>query len=62
MATSIISQVQEYRLPETQRLAIIRGSSLHPDATIPKKRLAVVRQQRQRFIAMHGEDGFGRTS
>lgn len=62
MATSIISQAQKYRLLEAQRLAIIAASSSRPDATISEKRMAVVHRQRQRFISLNGDDGFGRTS
>lgn len=62
MATSIISQAQKYRLPEAQRLAIIAANSSRPGATVSPKKMAVVHRQRQRFIALNGDDGFGRTS
>lgn len=62
MATNIISQAEKYRLPEAQRCAIIAASSSRPGATISPKKMVVVHQQRQRFIALNGDDGFGRTS
>lgn len=55
MATRIIPA--QYHLPEADRLAIIRASSLNPEARIPRRWLEEVERQRQAFIQLHGHDG-----
>lgn len=55
---SLTKRTTQYHLPEETRLALIRGSSDKPGATISPDLLAAVHRQRRRFIQLHGHDGF----
>lgn len=46
-----------YSLPDDLRQIIIYAED-RPRASIPKRQLARVEKQRQRFIGIHGHDGF----
>lgn len=58
---SVPIQQQHYHLPEKTRLALIRETSSKPGASIPRRRLAVVHRQRQRFVQLNGNDGLAIT-
>lgn len=55
---SVTKRASRYHLPEAVRLALVSEAD-NPGGVIPPHRLAVVQQQRRRFIAVHGHDGFG---
>ena len=47
-----------YHLPEAHRQAILEGAD-NPHHQISRAKLAKTEQQRQRFIAKHGNDSLG---